>query len=69
MPPPRGRRAVLVARLDGIVYRSRTTSATSTNLAFWSIDGLDVDARELRSCSAELDDLVLHHHFTVGFDD
>ena len=54
--------------LDGIVYRSRTTPATSTNVAFWSIDGLDVDVHELRSCAAELDDLVLHHHFTVGFD-
>lgn len=54
--------------LDGIVYRSRTTPATSTNVAFWSTDGLDVDAQELRSCAAELDDLVLHHHFTVDFD-
>jgi hypothetical protein len=54
--------------LDGIVYRSRTTPATSTDVAFWSIDGLEVDARELRACTAELDDLVLHHHFTVDFD-
>lgn len=54
--------------LDGIVYRSRTTPATSTNVAFWSIDGLDFDARELRACAAELDDLVLHHHVTVDFD-
>jgi hypothetical protein len=54
--------------LDGIVYRSRTTPATSANVAFWSIDGLDVEVRELRSCAAELDDLVLHHYFTVDFD-
>ncbi|MCU0270148.1 MAG: RES family NAD+ phosphorylase [Acidimicrobiales bacterium] len=54
--------------LDGIVYQSRTTPATSANVAFWSIDGLDVDARELPSCAAELDDLILHHHFTVDFD-
>lgn len=54
--------------LDGIVYRSRTTPATSTNVAFWSTAGLDFDARELRACAAELDDLVLHHHFTVDFD-
>lgn len=54
--------------LDGIVYRSRTTPATSTNVAFWSIDGIDFEARELRACTGELDDLVLHHHFTVDFD-
>lgn len=54
--------------LDGIVYRSRTTPATSINVAFWSIDGLDFEARELQACAAELDDLVLHHHFTVDFD-
>jgi len=54
--------------LDGIVYRSRTTPATSTNVAIWSTDGFDVEARELRSCATELDDLVLHHHFTVDFD-
>jgi len=54
--------------LDGIVYRSRTTPATSANVAIWSTDGLDVEAQQLRSCTAELDDLVLHHHFTVDFD-
>jgi len=54
--------------LDGIVYRSRTTPATSANVAFWSLDGLDVEAQDLKSCSAELDDLVLRHHFTVDFD-
>ena len=54
--------------LDGIVYRSRTTPATSTNVAFFSADGLEVDARPLRTCQHELDDLVLHHHFTVDFD-
>ena len=56
------------AEVDGIVYRSRTTPATSANVAFWSIDGLDFDALELHVCAAELEDLVLHHHFTVGFD-
>lgn len=54
--------------LDGILYRSRTTPATSTNVAFWSANGFDVDTRELRSCGRELDDLVLHHHFTVDFE-
>ncbi len=54
--------------LDGIVYRSRTTPATLMNVAFRSMEGLEVEARELRSCTAELDDLVLHHHFTVAFD-
>lgn len=54
--------------LDGIVYRSRTTPATSANVAFWSIDGFAVEAQELQACPAELDDLVLHHHFTVDFE-
>ncbi len=54
--------------LDGIVYRSRTTPATSINVAFWSNEGFDFEAEQLQACSAELDDLVLHDHFTVDFD-
>ena len=54
--------------LDGIVYRSRTTPATSSNVAFFSTDGLDTASRPLDACTAELDDLVLHDHFTVDFD-
>jgi RES domain len=54
--------------LDGIVYRSRTTPASSANLAFFSLTGLHATSRALRRCAAELDDLVLHHEFTIGFD-
>ncbi|MDQ1494186.1 MAG: hypothetical protein QOG69_669, partial [Actinomycetota bacterium] len=54
--------------LDGIVCRSRTTPATSYNVAFFSTDGLDTAAQPLAACGTELDDLVLHHHFTVDFD-
>ncbi len=54
--------------LDGIVYRSRTTPATSADVAFWSIEGLASHTRELHTCTDELDDLVLHHRFTVDFD-
>lgn len=54
--------------LDGILYRSRTTPASSANLAFWSADGLDSSARPLRECTTELIDLILHHHLTVDVD-
>jgi hypothetical protein len=54
--------------LDGLLYRSRTTPETSTNLAFFSLDGMIATARPLRTCVAELDDLVLLHEFTIGFD-
>lgn len=54
--------------LDGIVYRSRTTPATSANVAFFSLDGLAATSQLLRTCSAALDDLVLHHQFTIGFE-
>ncbi|HZD65310.1 MAG TPA: RES domain-containing protein [Acidimicrobiales bacterium] len=54
--------------LDGLVYRSRTTPASAVNLAFFSLDPLAAQSWPLRSCVAELDDLVLHHRFTIGFD-
>ena len=54
--------------LDGIVYRARTTPASSFNVAFFSIDGLAVSSRPLADCSGELDALILRHGFTVGFD-
>lgn len=55
-------------RLDGIVYRSRTTPRSSTNVAFFSLDGLAVEASgELSTCTVELDDLVLHDRFSVRF--
>lgn len=54
--------------LDGIVYRSRTTAQTATNLAFWSLDGFDVTSTPLGDATEFLSDLVLHHRFTVEFD-
>lgn len=54
--------------LDGIVYRSRTTPASSADVAFFSSDAVGIDAWELRTCRDDLDDLVLHHHFTVDFE-
>lgn len=55
-------------RIDGIVYRSRTTPQTSSNIAIWSIDGLTPTSRLLAACVDELDDLVVNHGFTVDFD-
>jgi hypothetical protein len=54
--------------LDGLVYRPRTAPASSVNVAFFSLDGLRATSRPLRRCAAELDELVLHHQFTIGFD-
>jgi hypothetical protein len=54
--------------LDGLVYRSRTTPATSTNVAFFSLEGLAATSTLLRDCGAELHDLVLTHGFTVAFE-
>lgn len=54
--------------LDAIVYRSRTTPATSANVAFFSLDGLATTSQLLHTCAAALDDLVLRHQFTIGFD-
>lgn len=53
--------------LDGILYRSRTTPQDSTNLAFWSLDGFEVDATRLGDATEFLADLVLHRRFTVDF--
>lgn len=53
--------------LDGIVYRSRTTPATAVNLAFFSLNALEAESRPLRECGDELDELILYHHFTIGF--
>lgn len=55
-------------QVDGIVYRSRTTPQTSSNVAFWSTDALNVVGEHLVDCGAVLDDLILHHGFTVDFD-
>lgn len=53
--------------LDGILFRSRTTPQASTNLAFFDVADLAAEARPLRTCVEELDELVLRHQFTVGF--
>jgi hypothetical protein len=53
--------------LNGLLYRSRTTPETSANLAFFSLVGMGATGHPLRSCVAELDELVLLHGFTVGF--
>ena len=54
--------------LDGIVYRSRTSPATSSNVAFFSSAGFVIKGDVLRERPDVLDDLVLHHHFTIDFD-
>lgn len=55
-------------QVDGIVFRSRTTPQTSSNVVFWSTDRLAVIGQQLSDCAADLDDLILHHGFTVDFD-
>lgn len=54
-------------RIDGIVYRARTTPSSTSNLAIWSVDGCDLASRPLRQCVEELDDLVLRRDFTIDF--
>ena len=53
--------------LDGIMYRSRTTPALGERRLL-SLDGLQSTSRPLHRCITELDDLVLRHRFTIGFD-
>lgn len=55
-------------QLDGIVYRSRTTPTTSVNVAFFAADAFDITAQSLVTRGTDLDDLVLHDQFTIGFD-
>jgi hypothetical protein len=54
--------------LDGLLYRPRTTPESSANLAFFGSEPFTVEPRRLDACAAELDELVLRHGFTVGFD-
>jgi hypothetical protein len=54
--------------LDGLIYRSRTTPESSANLAFFGSEAFGITSRRLDSCTAELDDLILRHEFTVGFE-
>lgn len=53
--------------LDALVYRSRTTPATSTNVAFFSADGFIIESWPLAERFDVLADLVLRHAFTVGW--
>lgn len=55
-------------RIDGIAYRARTTPSSTSNIAFWSIDGCTATSRVLRECTEDLDDLVLRRDFTIDFD-
>jgi hypothetical protein len=55
-------------RIDGLVYRARTTPSSTSNLAIWSIDGCTTTSRPLGECTDELDDLVLRRDFTIDFD-
>lgn len=55
-------------RVDGIVYRARTTPSSTSNVALWSIDGCRAESRPLHECTDELDDLVLRRDFTIDFD-
>jgi hypothetical protein len=54
--------------LDAIVYRSRTTPATSTNIAFFADDAFTIESWPLAERLDVLADLVLRHAFTVGWD-
>jgi hypothetical protein len=54
-------------RVDGIVYRARTTPSSTSNVALWSPEGIVATARRLGDCAVELDELVLRRDFTVDF--
>ncbi len=55
-------------RIDGIAYRARTTPSSTSNIAFWTVEGCTTTSRPLRDCAEELDDLVLRRDFTIDFD-
>jgi hypothetical protein len=54
--------------LDLIIYRSRTTPATSVNVAFFSTDAFEVESWLFVDRVDVVVDLVLHQGFTVGWD-
>lgn len=54
--------------LDAIVYRSRTTPASSVNIAFFATAGFATESRALASRPDVLVDLVLRQGFTVDWD-
>jgi len=53
--------------LDAIVYRPRTTPATSVNIAFFATDPFLTDSSTLAEAGELLAEVVLHHGFTVGW--
>lgn len=54
--------------VDAIVYRSRTTPATSSNLAFFATEQFETESWPLAKRTEVIADLVLRHGFTVGWD-
>jgi hypothetical protein len=53
--------------LDAIVYRSRTSPATSVNFAFFAADAFATESSALADAEDLLADLVLHDGFTLGW--
>ncbi|MHB1534180.1 MAG: RES family NAD+ phosphorylase [Acidimicrobiales bacterium] len=53
--------------LDAIIYRSRTTPATSTNVAFFSLDPFRIRNWPLNQLVDAMADLVLRHGFTIDW--
>ncbi|MGH9056964.1 MAG: RES family NAD+ phosphorylase [Acidimicrobiales bacterium] len=53
--------------LDAMIYRSRTTTATSANVAFFAADAFQLQSRSLAQRPEVLADLVLHYGFTIGW--
>ncbi len=54
--------------VDAIVYRSRTTPAASSNLAFFATEPFETESWPLADRADVIADLVLQHGFTVGWD-
>jgi hypothetical protein len=54
--------------LDAIIYRSRTTPATSANVVFFSADAFQIRSWPLKQRLDVLADLVLRHGFTIGWE-
>jgi hypothetical protein len=54
--------------VDAVVYRSRTTPATSANYAFFADDPFTVESWRLADRTDVLTELVLRHGFTAGWD-
>lgn len=53
--------------LDALVYRARTTPATSISVAFFATDAFTVEAWQLAERVDVLTDLTLRHGFALGW--